>query len=389
MIGVAAPPPPSDIVGLPSWTARRIPRFLVALHVPFVFAGPVVTIPRHHLGLAEAGLLVLVAVAIGGLQLRLSLAAAPGALPAGVPWTFLAICLLVYLPMPVFTWDWAVMQWFVVASAAMTLPRPFAAVAIAGPILGHTLVAGWLTATDSGQGPGLIVTVTLYHFTLLTMGSIAIVGSGWLARALVDLDQAQREQANLAAARERVRVSRDLHDLLGHSLTTASLKGDLARTLLPTDPAAARAELEGLAAAARGALADVRAVMRDEHAVTLRAEIAGAVALLGAAGIHTAVDVADAPISRAVEEALAWAVREAATNTLRHSQATSWSVTVRRSAGRIRLSIVNDGASPEAGRAGGLTGVTARARALSGTATTRRTAGGRFELEVEIPEEQR
>ena len=103
MIGAAASTRPSGVVGLPSWTARRGPRFLAALHVPFVVAGPVVTIPRHHLGLAATELLVLVAVAIGGLQLRHSLATARGERAAGAHWTFLAICLLVYLPMPVFT----------------------------------------------------------------------------------------------------------------------------------------------------------------------------------------------------------------------------------------------------------------------------------------------
>jgi two-component system sensor histidine kinase DesK len=388
-MSAAAAAPLTGTVGVPSWTARRGPWFLAALHVPFVAAGPVVTIPRHHLGLAAAELVVLIAAAIGVLQLRHSLAAARGERATGAPWTLLAICLLVYLPMPLFTWDWSIMQWFVVASAAMILPRRLAAVAVLGPILGQTLVAGWYIRDYPGSAPGLLAVVMLYHFTLLTMGSIALVGSGWLARTLADLDRAQREQASLAAARERVRVSRDLHDLLGHSLATASLKGDLALSLLPTDPAAARAELEDLTAAARHALDDVHAVTRDEHAVTLRSEIAGAVALLGAAGIHTAIDVAESDLARPVEEALAWAVREAATNTLRHSQATTWSVTARHPDGRIRLTIVNDGATQREGRVGGLAGVKARARALSGQATTQRTSDGRFRLEVEIPLEQR
>ena len=100
---VSGPALPAGAVGLPSWTARRVPWFLAALHVPFVVAGPVVTIPRHHLGLAAAELLLLDAAAIGALQLRHSLAAARGGRAAGAPWTFLAICLLVYLPLPVYT----------------------------------------------------------------------------------------------------------------------------------------------------------------------------------------------------------------------------------------------------------------------------------------------
>jgi two-component system sensor histidine kinase DesK len=359
--------------------------------VPFVVAGPVVTIPRQHLGLAEAELLVLVAVAIGGLQLRHSLAAARGGRPAAAAWTFVAICVLVYVPLRSYSWDWSIMQWFVVASAATIVPRPWAAVVAAGPILGTTFVYGWYIVQYPAADPGFVAVATLYIFTLLAAGSTAIVGSAWLARTLTDLDRARHEQASLAAARERVRVSRDLHDLLGHSLATASLKGDLALRLLPTDPAAARAEMADLAAAARRALDDVRAVTHDAHAVTLRSEIEGATALLGAAGIHTAVDIAEPDLGRA-EEALAWVVREAATNTLRHSDATSWSLTVRRTAGRIRLTVVNDGAPPPDDRTGvepgGLAGVEARARALSGRANAHHTADGRFRLEVEIPAEQ-
>jgi two-component system, NarL family, sensor histidine kinase DesK len=293
----------------------------------------------------------------------------------------------------VFTWDWSFMQWFVVASAAMTLPRPLAAIGAAGPILVQTFVAGWYVGHEPAAGPGLVVVFVLYNFTLLATGSAALVGSGWLARTLAELDKAQHQQAELAAMRERVRLSRDLHDLLGHSLATASLQGDLALTLLPTEPAAARAEMEGMATAARRALDDIQAVTYDEHAVTLAAEIAGATTLLGAAGIHTVVDLAEADLARPVEEALAWAVREAGTNTLRHSQATTWSLTTRRADGRIRLTIVNDGVPRPAVRGGdlpgGLVGVAARARALSGHATADHTADGHFRLDVEIPEDQR
>jgi two-component system sensor histidine kinase DesK len=158
---------------------------------------------------------------------------------------------------------------------------------------------------------------------------------------------------------------------------------------LPTDPAAARAEMVDLATAARRTLDDIRAVTRDVHAVTLRSELDAATALLGAAGIHTAVDLAEADLTRPVEETLAWTVREAATNTLRHSDATRWSVTVRRSAGHIQLTVVNDGVAERPdGPAGGLAGVEARARALSGRATAHRTADGRFRLEVQLPEGQ-
>jgi two-component system sensor histidine kinase DesK len=94
--------------------------------------------------------------------------------------------------------------------------------------------------------------------------------------------------------RERLRVSRDLHDLLGQSLSAISLKGDLALRLLPVDSDRARSEVESLTEVARAALHDVMAITRDEHQVALHEEIDAAAALLTAAGIDVNLD-ADLP----------------------------------------------------------------------------------------------
>jgi two-component system sensor histidine kinase DesK len=179
-----------------------------------------------------------------------------------------------------YTWDWAAMQWFVVASAAMLLPTRALALA-AGPIVGQTLVAGWYAVAEPEAHPGFVAVVTIYEFTLLATGSAVIYGSVWLGRVLIDLNAVRAERAELAVGRERLRVSRDVHDLLGQSLSAVSLKGDLALRLLPTDTAAARAEIESLTDVARGALRDVRAVAQDEHVVSLPAEVDAATALLG------------------------------------------------------------------------------------------------------------
>src|SRR5918992_5405835 len=100
---VAAP-----TVGFP-WTSRHAPMFLVALHAPLVASGPVTTIPRHDLGVAEGTLVSLLALAIGGLQLRHSFAAARGERPAGWPWTGAALVVLATVPITWFSWDWLAM----------------------------------------------------------------------------------------------------------------------------------------------------------------------------------------------------------------------------------------------------------------------------------------
>src|SRR6266542_3787023 len=165
---------------------------------------------RDHRPCGAPAVPALAALAIGGLQLRHTLAAARGERPRGWQWTGLALLVLVYLPMVWFTWDWAAMQWFVVASALMLLRGWPAAIVAAAPVVATSVTAGVVVA-------------------------------------LVDRASA----AAVAVGRERLRVSRDLHDLLGQSLSAVSLKGDLALRLLPGDPSAARAEIQGLTGVAR------------------------------------------------------------------------------------------------------------------------------------------
>jgi len=382
----------------PLWTPRRSPWFLLTALVPFVAVGPVMAIPRHDLSAAQAVALTLAALAIGGLQLRHSLAVARGRRPrqatAGGVWTLLALLALVYPPMLWVSWDWSVMQWFAVASAAMVLRGRLAVAAAAAPIVGTTVTAAWLVATSPGTGVGLVLVVAGYQFSLLTMGGAALYGSARLVGVLDELSTARTELAELAVERERLRVARDLHDLLGQSLSAVSLKGDLALRLLPTDAAAARAEIEGLTGVARDTLRDVRAVARDEHGVSLPSEVEAAAALLAAAGIATRVDV-DLPdlsgLTPPAAEVLAWAVREGATNVLRHSEATAWSLTGWRRAGRVTLEMVNDGAAPEEGAGdgigrSGLAGLRSRAAAVAGSVSAGFVADGRFRLAVEIPD---
>jgi two-component system, NarL family, sensor histidine kinase DesK len=238
-----------------------------------------------------------------------------------------------------------------------------------------------------GESPAQAALFVVYWTVGLVTGAVALYGAARLVRVLDELEATRAELAELAIGRERLRISRDLHDLLGHSLSAISLKGDLARRLLHSDVHAARAEIEGLTAVARNALRDVRAITRDKHTVSLRTETDGAAALLGAAGIDARIDLDVPELARPTEEVLAWAVREGITNVLRHSQATTCSVTAARRGGMVRLEIVNDGARPSAGEGNGLAGLAGRARALSGSASGLRLRGGRFRLLVELPEE--
>jgi two-component system, NarL family, sensor histidine kinase DesK len=227
----------------------------------------------------------------------------------------------------------------------------------------------------------------VYWIVGLVTGAVALYGSARLVRVLDELEAAQTELAELAVGQERLRVSRDLHDLLGQSLSAVSLKGDLAIRLLHSNPPAAQAEIASLTEVARDTLRSVRAVTSDEHAVSLRTEIEGAVALLSAAGINARIALDLPDLSSPVEKVLAWAVREGVTNVLRHSQASTCSITAARRDGMVRLEIVNDGARPSAGEGSGLAGLTERATALSGSVSARPLGDGSFKLLLEVPEE--
>jgi two-component system, NarL family, sensor histidine kinase DesK len=378
----------------PVWSVQRASWYVVALHVPFVVAAPLFVLTRHH-GLA-AHTVVAVVIAAGGLgalQLRHSLAAIRGECPAGWQWTYAAMCLLAYLPGLAFGLDWvSTTQWLVIASGPMLLSRRLAVVTVIGPSI---VALVWIGHVIGSENPHTLLEVIVwmaYYLVITVLGGLALYGSTRLVGVLDQLNAARIELAELAVGRERLRLSRDLHDLLGHSLSAVSLKGDLAIRLLPTDTERARTEIESLTGLARATLRDMRAVARDEHAVSLSSEVDAAVAVLEAAGVTTQVDIDLPGLPAGLEVVLAWAVREATTNVLRHSDAGECLVTASRRAGTVRLEIVNDGTTAaqtpvgHVGDGNGLAGLSERARSVAGNAAGRPLPGGRYSLLVEIPD---
>ncbi|MEU1390616.1 MULTISPECIES: histidine kinase [unclassified Nonomuraea] len=370
----------------PAWVLRHPHRPFVALHVPLAAQVPVYIgmgmegPPRNPV---LAGLGVLAALA---LQLRHSLAASRGARPAGWPWTLAALLLLANLPLWWLATQWEAVTVFALASIVMLLRGPARAVAAVAQVLHPAALEVAQMLRDGDTVPHALLLAVYPVLGLVVFGG-ALVAGARLVLLLEELEATRAELAAAAVGEERVRVSRDLHDLLGQSLSAISLKGDLALRLLAKDAGAARAEIESLTGVARDALRDVRAITRDELAVSLRTEIDGAAALLGAAGVDTRLDVAALPpLSGPAHDALAWAIREGTTNLLRHSEATTCAITVARGDGTVRLEIVNDGVRGVGGPGSGLAGVTERARAASGSSSTA-VHDGRFRLSVEVPEE--
>jgi len=186
-----------------------------------------------------------------------------------------------------------------------------------------------------------------------------------LQRALRDtqaLADAQAELARLAAENERFRIARDLHDLLGHSLTTITVKAGLARRLGAADPEGAVAQIAEVEDLCRRVLADVRAAVSGYREVTLASELARGRELLRASGITADLPTATEVADPAHQELFGWAVREGLTNVIRHSRARS--CTVRVSASSVE--IVDDGQGSTAAPGNGLNGLRERAAAAGG-----------------------
>ena len=172
-------------------------------------------------------------------------------------------------------------------------------------------------------------------------------------------------RAELARLDERARIARDMHDLLGHSLTTITVKAGLASRLGESDPGRARKEMAEVEAIARSSLGDVRAAVSNYH-VTLAGELASGRELLRAAGINAdlpgAVDVVDP----AHQELFGWVVREGLTNIVRHAHATTCAVRLSPSS----VEVLDDGVG------GGPTGAASQGHGLSGLRDRVAAAGG-------------
>jgi two-component system sensor histidine kinase DesK len=206
---------------------------------------------------------------------------------------------------------------------------------------------------------------------------------GGLLRSNEALREARAELAELAVADERLRFSRDLHDLLGHDLSLIALKAELAGKLLPARVDDAAVEVEQIRELTRSALDQVREAVGGYRQPTLPSELAGAKVALEAAGIELRVDGPDGPLDPEVESVLAWAVREGATNAIRHSGARHAAITVRDGT----LEIADDGhGAPQARPAGhGLTGLRERVQSIGGTVEAGAGPAGGFRLTVRVP----
>ena len=247
---------------------------------------------------------------------------------------------------------------------------PFVVVAAIACIVVPLVTPGWQ------DGPGWTEAIMVVFTALIWYAFTEIAQTN---QALLET---RAEVARLASETERNRIARDLHDLVGHSLTAITVKSNLARQLAASESSPAVREITEVEQLSRQALADVRAAVSGYRDVTLAGELARAKELLRASGIIADIPTATEPPDSVSQELFGWAVREGVTNVVRHSRASRCTISV----SAIAVEVSDDGLATAATPGNGITGLRERADAVGATVVAGPTTPRGWRLRVEVGE---
>jgi two-component system, NarL family, sensor histidine kinase DesK len=206
-------------------------------------------------------------------------------------------------------------------------------------------------------------------------------------RTNIKLQMASEEIEHLATIAERERIARDLHDLLGHTLSVIALKSELANKLLEQNPSKAKAEMLEVERISREALSEVRSAVTGYRSKGLTAEIAHAKLALESAGVSFAYQNTAAQLTPIQESTLCLVIREAVTNIIRHAKATRCAVTLTEDENELRLELADNGQGLRKEEGSGLSGMRERVQALGGTFNLENSSGVR--LRVVLPKAEK
>jgi signal transduction histidine kinase len=298
---------------------------------------------------------------------------------------YLLLCLLallVYLPWLQFQQAWTGLPGFLAGSALLVL-RPAAGWSV------FVAVAATVAWAKVGFGALLPKDIVQDIITTVDIGLITY-GLTWMARTVRELRAARQELAEVALAETRLRFARDLHDLLGLSLSAITLKSELAYRLILLDPRRSSTELTEVLEISRHALADVRSVASGYHEMSLEEECRTAESLLTTAGLSVTMDIDYGEPPADVSTVLATVLREGVTNVLRHSKGECCEIAIRTYEDGVVLHVVNDGVTKPSDRdrdgwGSGIRNMSDRVAALGGQLTAQYEGDGRFGLCAKIP----
>jgi two-component system, NarL family, sensor histidine kinase DesK len=281
-----------------------------------------------------------------------------------------------------------------VATASATIfgdrPRPVLGTALVFAAIAATVTIGALKHVDAST--------YLADAVGMVLASALVFVVRQMSRLIYELRATREQLAESAVAEERLRFSRDLHDLLGHTLSLIVVKAEVVRRLAERDPAAAAAQAADIEQVGRRALVEIREAVTGYREAGLTAELSRARSALSAAGVEVFVRRTAGSLPGPTDALLAWVVREAVTNVVRHAQATECEIALHADKDVVTLSVTDNGRGPDGphgsdGPRGpdgpvmgnGLRGLVERVSAAGGVLSTGAREGGGFRLEVTLP----
>ncbi|MFF0297130.1 sensor histidine kinase [Kitasatospora sp. NPDC004614] len=338
----------------------------------------------HPSGLLLSGTLVLLALLLG-IQLVHSFPRLVPSLARRWPVTLAVQAVITYVP---FCWLgplWIGIPSFLAGSMLLLLRPVVAWPGFVGVVVGSNVLM-LLMGDPVGE--------TFYISVATVTNGLVIFGLSRLTDLVIEVHRSRAELANLAVAQERLRFARDLHDLLGYSLSAITLKCELAYRLVPGQHELAQQELTEILQTARQALSDVRAVARGYREMSLSAEVESAKAMLATLGVRCTARLDFGLLPQQVETVLATVLREGLTNMLRHSKVEQCEISAVREGRIVRFRLANDGVGRtvpgqpplvrDTGGGSGIGNLTTRARELGGTLTAGPHGTGWFVVEAAI-----
>ena len=294
--------------------------------------------------------------------------------------TLSAQALATYLP---FIWIgevWGGMAAFLAGSVLLVATNPLRWIlfGVVGASVLAPAMAAHLSAADVG-----------YYVVSTVLTGLVIFAVSSLSGLVLEVNRTRAEMARMAVIQERLRVARDLHDLLGYSLSTITLKSELTHRLLPHSADRARQHLAEVLDVARQALADVRQVATGYRDMSLADEAESARSVLAAAEVDADIEISCGALPRAVDTVMATVLREAITNVLRHSKAGTCVIRATEHAGTVRLEVGNDAATvnltASLEHGSGLDNLASRLERIGGRLSAGLRDKGWFQLLAEAP----
>jgi two-component system sensor histidine kinase DesK len=299
----------------------------------------------------------------------------------------LSVLVLVFSVLDNPAWLWLLIGTSAIAGLLLPLRSAFAVVVL------FTLFPLFLMLKIHGGFAGVDLWWLIALMLLVRGLGLDMIGVARMGSAIRELQSARRELARLAVIEERERLSRDLHDLLGQTLSMITRKSELAGCLIKEDPERCAQELAEIECVSRKTLREVREAVAGYRQPTLSSELEGAWQLLSAAGIDAQIESLNEVLPPAFDAALAWTVREGVTNVIRHSRARQCRIHLTKKNGAVMAEVLSEGGQREqvesTVRPGlGLAGLRERVSALGGYMEAGPlTLSGKehFRVRVELP----